>query len=233
MKTLVLLSGGLDSFIASALATENSEEVYGLTFNYQQVNIKELEYAKDIANYFKFKDHIIMDLDFGAWRDKYLKTSLVRNSAGGKSTYVPARNLIFLSYAVGIADSMGLNAIAIGVTAADYSVSGLNRQGYPDCQPEFLKALQDVIDQISSKPIQIFAPIINATKDKMIEYGILKNLDFSKTWSCYTNQVQPCGECLACKNRIMGFYMAGVKDPLDYGRDFFELGESIKKEWQI
>lgn len=233
MKALVLLSGGLDSFIVSALAKENNEEVYGLTFDYQQVNSKEIEASRKISKYFGFKDHIILNIDFGKWGERYLKTSLVKNSLGSGSSYVPARNLIFLSYAVGVAESLNVDSIAIGVTAADYSVTQLKREGYPDCSPKFLSSFQEVVNNISNNKVKIYAPLINATKDKIIKYGISRNLDFGITWSCYTNNDYPCGQCLACKNRIAGFYKANSKDSLKYGKSFDELALEVKKEWNL
>lgn len=233
MSALVLLSGGLDSFIVSSLAKENNKEVYGLTFDYQQVNSKEIEASKKISRYFGFKDHIILDIDFGKWRDNYLKTSLVKNSSASGSSYVPARNLIFLSYAVGVAESLEVDSIAIGVTAADYSIIQLNREGYPDCSPKFLNSFQDVVTSLTNHKIKIYAPLINATKDKMIRYGISKNLDFGITWSCYTNDDYPCGKCLACKNRIAGFYKANSRDSLIYNEDFDKLALDVKKEWNL
>jgi 7-cyano-7-deazaguanine synthase len=233
MSVLVLLSGGLDSFILSSLAKENGQDIYGLTFDYKQVNRKEIQAAENIGKYFDFKDHIFLNIDFGKCGDKYLKTSLITNSTGEGSSYVPARNLIFLSYAVGIAESMDIDSIAIGITAADYSITTLNREGYPDCSPDFLASFQKMVSILTNKKIRIYAPLINMTKDNMIKYGASKRLDFGITWSCYKNGELSCGECLACKNRIAGFYKANIEDRLQYKKNFNDLALSIKSEWGL
>lgn len=232
-NTLVLLSGGIDSYVLADLAKKNSDNVYGLTFNYAQVNEKEIECAREIAKYMQFEEHIVINIDFGIWKDRYMDNILVKGAdSGSESAYVPARNMIFLSYAVGIAESLNINNIAIGTTIADFRVNKNSSGGFADCSPKFLKDIQVVARDILGNRIKIYAPLVNTTKAQIIKYGIDNGLQFEKTWSCYQNKQKPCGKCMACQIRIYGFYKCNKEDSLEYEEDFFQLAHKVEAEWE-
>jgi len=222
-EAIVLLSGGLDSATALAVAVEKGHDIVALTFDYGQRHKREVESARKIAKHYKIKDHIVIPLDLG----RLLKSSLTQKhlvipeggpkgevSSGIPSTYVPARNMIFLSIATSIAESRGAEHVYIGVNAVDYS-------GYPDCTPYFIAAFQRAVN-VGTKSgkegnaIRLDAPLINLSKAQIIRKAVGKDVPLELTWSCYKGGKKACGKCDSCRLRLKGFALAGIKDPLEY-----------------
>lgn len=217
-KAVVLLSGGLDSSTTLAIALKNYE-VYALSFDYGQRHRKELESAKKIAGYYNVK-HRIVEIDLGwaksALTDKKIKIPEKRKKIGKDIpvTYVPARNMIMLSFAIAYAETINADTVFIGANAVDYS-------GYPDCRPEFYKAFQKAATLgtkkgIESKAIQIKYPLINMSKSKIIKKGMSLKVPYHLTWSCYKGGKKACGKCDSCLLRLKGFKEAGYEDPVEY-----------------
>ena len=218
-----LVSGGIDSCVTAFIAKNEGYNIYALSFNYGQRHKKEIECAKDVSSAVKAKDHIIFDLDLR----RFGGSSLVDASSDipksynleniGKtipSTYVPARNTVFLSIALAYAEAIDADAIFIGVTAQDYS-------GYPDCRPEYIKAYQKMSDLATKKgveglSIRIEAPLLFFTKAEIIKRGLELHAPFEKTWSCYQGGRKACGKCDSCFLRLKGFKDSGYRDPIDY-----------------
>ena len=222
-KAVCLVSGGLDSCVTAYIAKKEGYQVYALSFNYGQRHKKELNCAKQIADSVNAKQHIVFNLDL----DKFDGSSLVDKSLNvetnhkleeiGKkipSTYVPARNTVFLSLALAYAEVVGADTVFIGATATDYS-------GYPDCRPKYLKAFQKMADLatkkgVEGKPVKIKVPLLNLTKAEIIKKGKNLGVPFEKTWSCYQGLKEACGRCDSCLLRLKGFKEASFKDPLKY-----------------
>jgi len=222
-KAVCLISGGLDSCVTAFLAKKQGYELYALSFRYGQRHTKELSCAKNIAKAVDAKNHIVFDVDLS----KFGGSSLLRSSSRlihhhnlkdiGKtipSTYVPARNTVFLSLALSYAEALGAEAIFMGANAVDYS-------GYPDCRPEYIKAFQHLAGLatkrgVEGKPIRIEAPLLHLTKAEIIKTGAKLHAPFQNTWSCYRGGKKACGSCDACLLRLKGFQEANVKDPLPY-----------------
>ncbi len=210
-KAVVLLSGGLDSATTLYWAINENYEVTALIFDYDQRHIKEIHCAENIAALCNIP-YKIVKLDF-SWKG----SSLLSNSgeipinrkideSSIPSTYVPARNLIFLSIATSFAEVLGANVILIGANSIDYS-------GYPDCRPEFIDAFQMAIDKgtkqgLSKNRLKIEAPLLNLSKKEIILLGKKLNVPFEKTWSCYNGGEKPCGVCDSCLLRQKGFVAA-------------------------
>ncbi|MHC4271360.1 MAG: 7-cyano-7-deazaguanine synthase QueC [Planctomycetota bacterium] len=227
-KAIVLLSGGLDSATTLAIAKSEDFSCFALTFKYGQRHNKEIEAAKKVANSLQVTEHRIIDIDlaqFGcsALTDPEIAVPKDRdNQANIKDipvTYVPARNVIFLSYALAWAEVLGAFDIFIGVNITDYS-------GYPDCRPEFIEAFSKTANLATAAGIQnkgkfiIHAPIINMSKGEIISTGTDLGVDYSLTHSCYDPDEQgiSCGKCDSCRLRLKGFSQAGVQDPIQYKR---------------
>ncbi len=221
MKAVVLLSGGLDSSTVTAMAKEKGYEVYALTMIYGQRHDREIESARMIADHLNVKEHKITELPPGMFSGSSLtfdsEIPLERDIdriGSIPSTYVPARNLVFLSIAVSWAESLDADAVFIGVNEIDYS-------GYPDCRPEFIEAFR-IAQKLATKrgiegrQIEIITPIISMTKADIIREGKRLGLDFALTWSCYSGGEKACGKCDTCNFRLKGFKDAGLKDPLLY-----------------
>ncbi len=220
-KAVVLLSGGLDSSTALYLAKSEGYEVYAISFNYGQRHKKELDFAKKIANGAKIKEHIIVNTNMNAWGGSALTDSHIDVPNGDAErkdipvTYVPARNMIFLSYAASFAEAIGSQDIFIGVSQVDYS-------GYVDCRKEFIDAMENAINQGTvcavkdNKKIKIHAPFMNKTKAEEIRLGIKLGVDYGSTWTCYNGYEKACGECDSCLLRLKAFEEAGYKDPVEY-----------------
>ena len=223
-KAVVLLSGGLDSSTTLAVAKSQGYELYALTFRYGQRHQIEIEAAKRIAHYFQVAQHKIFDVDLGSFGGSALTTEievpkdrgLAEISADIPSTYVPARNTIFLSLALAWAEVLGAIDIFIGVNALDYS-------GYPDCRPEFIEAFETMANLgtkagVEGVKIMIHTPLINLSKAQIIKKGLELGVDFSLTSSCYdpSSEGKACGRCDACLLRLKGFAEAGIKDPALY-----------------
>ena len=220
MKAVVLLSGGLDSATTLAMAMKQGFTCYTLSFNYGQRHAVELDAAKIIAGTMKVAAHKVIDLDLtkiggSALTDKNIAVPQ-SPSAGIPITYVPARNTIFLSYALAWAEVLGISDIFIGVNAVDYS-------GYPDCRPEYIAAFENTARLatkagVEGKPFRIHTPLIQMSKAVIIRKGTELGVDFSLTVSCYQADAQghACGVCDSCRFRIDGFTAAGIPDPTRY-----------------
>lgn len=223
-KAVVLLSGGLDSTTTLAIARAEGFEPYTISFRYGQRHDIELGAAEKVSSSFEAKKHIVVNLDMRQIGGSAL-TSEISVPKGRSSeeisreipvTYVPARNTIFLSIALGWAEAIGANDIFIGVNALDYS-------GYPDCRPEFIEAFEKMANLgtkagVEGKTFRIHTPLIRMTKADIIKKGIELGVDYSMTHSCYdpTPEGLPCGECDSCLLRKKGFAEAGTTDPLRY-----------------
>ena len=222
-KAVCLISGGLDSCVTTYIAKEKGYEIYGLTFNYGQRHNKEINCSKEIVKSVKAKEHVIIDIDLhkiggSSLLDKSLKMEQNQKIKEiGKiipSTYVPARNSIFLSIGLAYAEVIDSKAVFIGATSTDYS-------GYPDCRPEYFKAFQKMADLATKKSIEgdsikIITPLLYLSKHEIIKKGQSLKAPFEKTWSCYKGEKKACGSCDSCILRLKGFKKAGIKDPIMY-----------------
>ena len=223
MKTVVLLSGGLDSSTTLAIAVNDGYEPYALSFNYGQRHKVELDSAKLIAQSFNAKKHITVDINLQKFGGSALTDDLEvpkkrtedQIEKGIPITYVPARNTIFLSYALAWAEVLNCKNIHMGVNVLDYS-------GYPDCRPEYIEAFEKMANLATKASVErkeklsIHTPLINLTKAEIIKKGIQFNVDYSRTISCYdpSPEGEPCYYCDSCLLRSKGFSEAGIKDPL-------------------
>lgn len=224
-KAVVLLSGGLDSTTSLALARHNGFQCNAMTFRYGQRHEHEIVAAKRIADADKVASHVIVDIDLRAFGGSALTSDvevpkdrpLEELSHGIPITYVPARNTIFLSFALAWAEVLGSEDIFIGVNALDYS-------GYPDCRPEYIEAFQKMANLATKagvedrKRLTIHTPLINLTKAQIIRKGLDLGVDYSFTSTCYdpSPKGEACGRCDACQLRLKGFKEAGVSDPIRY-----------------
>ncbi len=225
LRAVVLLSGGMDSATALAIALKEGFEVTALSVDYGQRHKKELEAARKVAKHFGVRDHRVVTLDLGAiggsaLTDKKIPVPQQRRleeiGQGIPSTYVPARNTILLSYALGLAEATDAKAIYIAANQIDYS-------GYPDCRPEFYKAFQEVARLgtkrgVEGDVIEIRTPLIAMSKADIVRKGEELGVPWALTWSCYQGEDKACGVCDSCQLRLKGFREAGVKDPLPYAR---------------
>lgn len=219
MRCVVLLSGGIDSTTTLAMAKQMGYDCTALTILYGQRHRREVESARTVAASLGVTDHRTLELPDNFFRGSSLTSKgdvpLDRDLSFDQSipsTYVPARNLVFLSLAVGLAESIDAEAVFIGATAIDYS-------GYPDCRPEFIRSFQSTAELATKcgaegHPIRIMAPIIDMTKDQIIKKGTELGVDYGSTWSCYRGGDSPCMRCDSCLFREKGFREAGLKDPL-------------------
>ena len=220
-KAIILLSGGLDSTTVLAIAKEQGYECYALSFDYGQKQRSELKSSKKISNQFQVIEHRIMqislnDIGGSALTDKNISIPKYSDSNEIPITYVPARNTIFLSFALAWAEVIDCQNIFIGVNALDYS-------GYPDCRPEFIKAFEDMANlatkqSVEGDRINIMTPLINMSKAEIIQTGLRLGVNYSDTTSCYDANAngEACGECDACVLRRNGFNNAKVNDPTHY-----------------
>ena len=219
MRAVVLLSGGLDSYTAAAIAKSEGYSLLALTIRYGQRHAREIEAARAVAQALGVDRHLELDLDLRAIGGSALTTDAAvprdRDLAAGgiPSTYVPARNTIFLSLALGWAEVAGATQIVMGVNALDYS-------GYPDCRPEFVAAFETVANLATRAGVEgarfrIHTPLIAMTKGDIIRRGVALGLDYGITHSCYDPVAgRPCGRCDSCVLRARGFSEAGLPDPL-------------------
>jgi len=224
-KAVVLSSGGVDSTTLMAIVKEEGYEIYSLSFNYGQRHSCELDAAKRVARAFSVREHRIIGIDLGKIGGSALTDEIEVPKARSESemnkdipvTYVPARNTIFLSYALAWAEVLGASDIFIGVNAIDYS-------GYPDCRPEYIKAFENMANlaikaAVEGKmKIHIRTPLIQMTKAEIIRRGVELGVDYRLTHSCYDPSVdgKACGQCDSCLIRKKGFKEAGVTDPAEY-----------------
>ncbi len=217
---VVLLSGGLDSYTAAAIAREQGFVVHALTIRYGQRHARELESARAVARWLQVARRIELDVDLSAFGGSSLTTDMPVPKDRPidpneiPSTYVPARNTVFLSLALGWAEVLHARDIFIGVNALDYS-------GYPDCRPEFIEAFEQLAslataDGVHGVRFTVHAPLQMLTKAGIIRRGVELGLDYGLTHSCYDPQPDgsPCGRCDSCVLRAAGFAEAGVVDPV-------------------
>ena len=220
-KAIILFSGGLDSTTVLAIAKEQKFDCYALSFDYGQKQRSELDSAKAIAKQTRVSEHRIMkislaDIGGSALTDDKIDVPKYSDKEEIPITYVPARNTIFLSFALAWAEVIDCQKIFIGVNALDYS-------GYPDCRPEYIKAYEDMANLATKQSVEggkmtIETPLINLTKAEIIQKGLTLGVDYSQTISCYlaNSSGMACGECDACVLRINGFNNANIKDPTLY-----------------
>jgi len=222
---VVLVSGGIDSTTCLAIARANGHEPFALTFRYQQRHSVEIEAARRVVQALRVTRHLILDLPFGeiggsaltSGLDVPKRRSLDQMAQEIPITYVPARNTVFLSFALAWAEVLGTPDIFLGVNALDYS-------GYPDCRPEYIEAFERMANLATKKTVQgelrirIHTPLINMTKAQIIRTGAELGVDYSLTHSCYDPDPQgrACGLCDSCILRRKGFSEAGIPDPTIY-----------------
>jgi 7-cyano-7-deazaguanine synthase len=227
-KAVILLSGGVDSTTCLAIAKQEGYELYALSFDYGQRHSVELERAARIAERFGAKGHLVVSLDLAKIGGSALTDSEIPVPKGRLPqekrgqiplTYVPARNTLFLSYALAWAEVLSAEDIFIGVNAIDYS-------GYPDCRPEYIQAFENLANLATKAGVEgvlgfkIHTPLIRLTKAEIIKKGLELGVDFGLTHSCYDPLAdgRACGECESCTLRQKGFGEAGVEDPIPYAR---------------
>jgi 7-cyano-7-deazaguanine synthase len=215
-KAIILLSGGLDSTTLLYFAKHKGFKAHCLIFDYGQRHRKEIVQAKKIARHAGCP-YRLMKIAW-PWQGSSLLDKNARlprrkdiNARTIPSTYVPARNIIFLSFAVSFAEAAGATAVFIGANAIDYS-------GYPDCRPEFLKAYQKMVAKgsktgVEGKAVRIYAPLVHKTKAQIIRMGIKLKVPYHLTWSCYQGGRRPCGTCDSCLLRKKGFEAITLEDP--------------------
>ena len=232
-NAVVLLSGGIDSTTSMAIARTEGYELYAMSFDYGQRHVIELECAKRNAESMGAKKHLVINANLRDIGGSALTSDIEVPKNSGEAqcrgtvpvpedipiTYVPARNTIFLSFALGWAEVLEAEAIFIGANAVDYS-------GYPDCRPEFINAFEEMANLATKASVEgkikfsVHAPIIDLTKAEIIRKGAELGVDHSLTWSCYDPVEKegggylPCGRCDSCRIRAKGFEEAGIKDPL-------------------
>lgn len=220
-RAVVLLSGGLDSATTLAIARSEGYECHCLSFDYGQRHLTEVKFAADLARAQGASDHRTVRIDIGSFGGSALTDNDIEVPVSGVTegipvTYVPARNTVFLAYALGFAEVISAHDIFIGVNAVDYS-------GYPDCRPEFIDAFETMANLatkagVGGEKIHIRTPLIDLTKAEIIARGMSLGVDYSKTVSCYQldDAGQACGVCDSCRIRRAGFESAGVADPTLY-----------------
>lgn len=231
MRAVVLLSGGLDSATTLAIAQAEGREIAALTFRYGQRHAIEIDAARAVARAMGVTDHTLIDIDLRVLGGSALTSDIPvpKDGAGsgaalstaGESaipvTYVPARNTIFLSYALALAEVRGAEEIFLGVNAIDYS-------GYPDCRPEYVAAFERVAALatragVEGRPVRIRAPLIDWRKDQIIARGMELGVDYARTHSCYDPDARgrACGQCESCRLRLAAFERLGMRDPASFG----------------
>ena len=224
-KAVVLLSGGVDSATTLAIARDEGYDTYAVSFQYGQRHGVELQCAKNIAKTFGVRRHIVVDIDLRTFGASALTADIdvpkdrsdTEMGTGIPITYVPARNTIFLSYALAYAEVLVADTIFIGANAIDYS-------GYPDCRPEYIEAYQTMANLATQAGVEgktqlrIRAPLIDKTKAEIIQIGTALGVDYSLTLSCYDpdSEGRACGGCDSCLLRKRGFEAAGLPDPTPY-----------------
>jgi 7-cyano-7-deazaguanine synthase len=224
-NAVVLLSGGMDSATTAAIALSRGFEVHGLSFRYGQRHAAELQAARRVAQWLGITKHVVLDIDLRAIGGSALTGELAvpkdtpLEAIGQRipPTYVPARNTIFLSFALGLAEVVGASDIFMGANALDYS-------GYPDCRPEYFQAFQSMANLATragveeGRRVTIHTPLIQLSKREIIERGLALGVDYSMTLSCYdpSGDGAACGRCDACLLRLKGFREGGMEDPAPY-----------------
>lgn len=222
-KAVVLLSGGLDSTTTLAMASQQGFELYTLSFDYGQRHQREVDAANAIARYYQVARQQTVTIDLRAFGGSALTADIAvphgrdldEMSQEIPITYVPARNTVFLSFALAYAEVIGANDIFLGINAIDYS-------GYPDCRPEYLQAYERMANLATKAAIQdgrafhLHAPLLSMSKADIVRKGTELRVPYELTWSCYEGEEFACGTCDSCILRLNGFAEAGQKDPLKY-----------------
>jgi len=224
---VVLLSGGVDSATAAALAQQAGFAIHALSFRYGQRHTCEIDAARRVADFLNASSHLVIDFDLRAIGGSALtdhidvpkSRSAAAISQGIPATYVPARNTIFLSFGLALAERVGAHDIFFGANQLDYS-------GYPDCREEYIQAFERMANLATQAGVEgksrlrIHAPLLHMTKAEIVKKGMALNLDYSLTWSCYDPQTdgRACGRCDSCQLRLKGFKKAGAVDPIAYAR---------------
>lgn len=224
MKAVVLLSGGLDSTTVLAHVKSQGYEPYALSFRYGQRHVIELDAARRVAEAQGVAGHIVCDIDLSVFGGSALTADIdvpKHDTAAEIAedipiTYVPARNTVFLSFALAYAEVIGASDIFIGVNALDYS-------GYPDCRPEYIEAYENMANLatragVEGARLKVHTPLIDLTKAQIVEMGLALGVDYSLTSSCYDPDTEgrSCGHCDSCLLRLKGFAEAGTADPIEY-----------------
>lgn len=225
VSAVVLLSGGLDSSTVCAMAASQGRAIHALTIDYNQRNKVELNAARQTARAFHVKEHLIFPIHLDLFGGSSLtdpaipvETSVPREKIGRviPSSYVPARNTIFLSLALAMAETRGASEIWLGVNSVDYS-------GYPDCRPEFIEAFHNLAQKatkagVEGEGIRVVTPLMSLSKGEIIRAGLKLGVDYSRTLTCYSPNERgwACGRCESCRLRLAGFQEAGVPDPARY-----------------
>ncbi len=225
-KAVVLVSGGLDSATTLAIAKNEGFDIYAISFDYGQRHHFELEAARRVCESQGVSELVVFKVDTSIFRGSALTNDIPvphnrdesQMADGIPVTYVPARNTIFLSVGLGLAESVGANDLFIGVNAVDYS-------GYPDCRPEFIKAFEDMANLatkagVEGQRLNVHTPLILLTKAEIIQRGVALGVDYGLTHSCYDPLPDgtSCGECDSCQMRLRGFREAGFADPIRYNK---------------
>ncbi|MCX7397512.1 MAG: 7-cyano-7-deazaguanine synthase QueC [Planctomycetales bacterium] len=225
-KAVVLVSGGLDSATTLAIAKGEGFDIYAISFDYGQRHHFELEAARRVCESQGVSELVVFKVDTSIFRGSALTNDIPvphnrdesQMADGIPVTYVPARNTIFLSVGLGLAESVGANDLFIGVNAVDYS-------GYPDCRPEFIKAFEDMANLatkagVEGQRLNVHTPLILLTKAEIIQRGVALGVDYGLTHSCYDPLPDgtSCGECDSCQLRLRGFREAGCADPIRYNK---------------
>ena len=223
-RAVVLLSGGMDSATSAAIAIERGFDVFALSFRYGQRHAAEVDAARRVAERLGVRRHVVLDIDLRAIGGSALTgdlevpkdTPLDRIGEAIPATYVPARNTIFLSFALGWAEVLGATDIFLGANTLDYS-------GYPDCRPEYIEAYERMANLatragVEGSPLRIHTPLISLSKAEIVKLGTQLGVEYALTWSCYDPAPDgtACGRCEACILRQKGFREAGVEDPIAY-----------------
>lgn len=215
--SVVVLSGGLDSTTCLALATRDASPPVALTFDYGQTHRTEVDRAAAVARHYG-AEHVVVTLDASAWAASALTdpTDRIPDAADVATheipaTYVPARNLVFLSVAMGVAEVRAADAVYIGVNALDYS-------GYPDCRPEFVESFAATAALalkrgVEGNPVELRMPLVDCSKADIVRLAVRLDVPLQLTWSCYRGGDTPCGRCDSCHLRAKGFAEAGIPDP--------------------
>ena len=215
-RTIALLSGGIDSATAACIAIEDGQKVIGLSFDYGQRHLKELQAAESLAKDLNFEDHLTIKIDLSSWGGSSLTDTSQKIPTQGiqkniiPNTYVPGRNTIFVAIGLSLAEARGANRIALGINAMDYS-------GYPDCRPDYLQAYQELAN-LSSKVgregngIRLWAPLLHWEKTKIFKEALRLKIPIEKTWSCYQGNIKPCGKCDSCRIRDQALQEIGRQD---------------------
>ena len=210
-RVVILLSGGIDSATLLYWALRKNYEPVALIFDYNQRHKKEIDYAKKLAELHQlkyFKGKIKLSWTQSSLINTKINIPTKRNlkSKNIPNTYVPGRNIIFLSYAFSLAESIGAKYVLIGAHIQDYS-------GYPDCRPKFLKKIEMAIDQGMKGSIKILAPFVKMRKEEIIRIGLKLGVPYEHTWSCYSGTKKPCEKCDSCRFRSKAFKKIGISDP--------------------